>query len=217
MSNSQNLTDDIAAPVNAGEVAAAPEGAIDSGSAPSMVNADAAVQAGREGGTQDAAPSAPPEDEKPRVKKGSKKSKAVESLADFIALAYARKGQRISLKPKTQKLISKNPRLDDLELARLSELARGDMTLAVARQLMLAALEISNPVLKGSLRQFIGSVLRSHPAFASEELRAALNNLPEGPDVSEALSAVARADYSKNSAIPGKERRKKPDFAALRS
>jgi hypothetical protein len=217
MSNSQNLTNDIAASVDTGEAGTAPEGAVDSGSSPVPVNAGNAVQADQEGGAKDVPPSAPPGDEKPRVKKGSKKSKAVESLADFIASAYARKGQRVSLKPKTQKLISKNPRLDSSEFEHLSELAHGDITLAVARQLILAALEITNPVLKGSLREFVGSVLRAHPAFASDELRAALNNLPDGPDVDEALSAVARADYSKNLGLPEKMRRKKPNLVALRS
>lgn len=166
---------------------------------------------------QDASPPGPPEAEKTGAKKRSKKPRAAESLAEFIAMAYARKGQRVALKPKTQKLISKNPRLDGPEIDHLSELARGDVTLVVARQLLLAMFEVTNPVLKNSLREFVGGVLRAHPAFAPDGMQAALNNLPGGPDAGEALSAVTGADYSKNQALPEKLRRKKPELATLRS
>lgn len=216
MSNSQNLTDPIAETLDAGEASTAPERIGDPWPA-APVNAvesrgnDQAVLA------QDAPPQAPPISVEHGEKKRAKKSKAVVSLADFIAMAYARKGQRIALKPKTQKLISKNPRLDGPELDRLSEIARGDVTLAVARQLMLATLEVANPVLKSSLHEFVGGVLHAHPAFASDEIRAALNNLPEGPDVGETLSAVAGADYAKHHALPEKLRLKKPELATLRA
>lgn len=216
MSNSHNLTDEIADPVNASETDAATKTPVDSGPVLETVNTGD-VGEGHHAVSGDVGPLALPEDGASKGKKRSKKPHAVESLADFIASAYARKGQRVSLKPKIQKLISKNPRLDGPQLELLSELARGDMTLAVARQLLLATLEVSNPVLKGSLREFVGNVLRAHPAFASDEMRATLNNLPEGLDVDEAFSSVARADYSKNPALPENVRRKKPNLVALRS
>lgn len=216
MSNSQNTTDGVAEMSGAEEAGAAPTSAV--GLAPTVL-ADSVESAGgpQPVSAQDASIPGPTEAEKPVAKRRSKKPRAAESLADFIAMAYARKGQRVALKPKTQKLISKNPRLEGQEIDRLAELARGDVTLAVARQLLLAMLEVSNPVLKNSLREFVGGVLRAHPAFAPDEMQAALNNLPGGPDAGEALSSVAGADYSKNQALPEKLRRKKTETATLRS
>jgi hypothetical protein len=216
MSNSQNPTDGVAEMPGAEEAGAAPASAV--GLAPTTP-ADSVESAGgsQQVSVQDASSPGPTEAEKPGAKKRSKKPRAAESLADFIAMAYARKGQRVALKPKTQKLISKNPRLDGPEIDRLSDLARGDVTLAVARQLLLAILEVSNPLLKNSLREFVGGVLRAHPSFSPDEMQAALNNLPGGPNAGEALSAVVEADYSKNQALPEKLRRKKPELATLRS
>lgn len=213
MSNSQNLTDGIADTLDAD---VAPERTDDP--VPMVpVNAGESSRGDHAVSAQDAPPLTPSESVELGKKKRVKQSQVVESLASFIAMAYVRKGQRVALKPKTQKLILKNPRLDGPEFDRLSEIARGDVTLAVARQLMLVTLEVSNPVLKSSLREFIGGVLRSHPAFASDEMRAALNNLAEGPDIGEALSAVAGADYSKDQALPEKLRRKKAELATLRT
>jgi hypothetical protein len=154
---------------------------------------------------------------KPAAKKRSKRAQGIERLADLIAYAYSRKGQRVVLKHNVEKLISRNPTLDDSEIEHLLNLAHGDVTLAVPRQLLLVALGVSHSSLRASFREFVGRVLRTHPAFASEEMNAALNNLPDGPDVGQALAMIASVDYSKLSALPEKVRRKKATLAALRT
>jgi hypothetical protein len=155
--------------------------------------------------------------EKPTAKKGSKRAQKIEKLAELIAFAYSRKGQRVVLKPKVKKLICQKPMLNDSERNHLLDLARGDVRLAIPRQLLLVAFDVSHPALRASLRDFVGSALRTHPAFASEEMTAILKNLPDGPDVGDALTMIANLDYSKLAALPEKVRRKKADLAALRA
>jgi hypothetical protein len=127
--------------------------------------------------------------------KGTKTSKpkvTIETLEQFIEYAYSRKGQRVILKPKVEKAIAQNPRLDDGALSRLLALAAGDAPLAVPRQLLLLSREIEGyPALRSALGSFVSTVMLRHPAFADAKVQGALRNLPEALSAAEALTKVA--------------------------
>ncbi len=121
----------------------------------------------------------------------------VETLEQFIEYAYGRKGQRISMKPRAERRISKNSRLDDLATARLLQLASMDKVLAVPRQLLLFTREINGfPEIRSSITDFVFKVITGHPAFSDTGIQAAIRNLPDGPAPSAALEKI------KNLAIP---------------
>lgn len=147
---------------------------------------------------------------------GSGKPKEdIETLEQFIAYAYGRKGQRISLKPKVEKAIAQNPRLDDGALSRLLALAAGDALLAVPRQLLLVSRDIEGyPALQAALGSFVSTVMLRHPAFAAPGLQGALQNLPEALTAADALAKLAVF-------TPAEDGRKEPlkpaELQALRS
>lgn len=115
----------------------------------------------------------------------------IESLEQFIEYAYGRKGQRVSLKSKVEKVIAQNPRLDDGAMSRLLALAEGDALLAVPRQLLLVSRDIDGyPALRAALSSFVSTVMLRHPAFADSGVQAALRNLPEAPVPADALATV---------------------------
>lgn len=150
------------------------------------------------------------------VKKRARKPKKIESLAELIGFAYRQKGKAVNPKPKVIKHISQNPVLDADTFQELLTLANADIKLAVPVQLLIAAYRISHSGVRASIRDFVGTVLSQHPAFSSEEMNAALRNLPEGPDIPDALSLIANTDYRKLQSLPDKIRRKKRELTALR-
>lgn len=116
----------------------------------------------------------------------------IESLEQFIAYAYGRKGQRVSLKSKVEKAIAQSPRLDDGALSRLLALAANDALLAVPRQLLLVSRDIQGyPALRAALGSFVLTVMRCHPAFATLGIQGALQNLPEALSVEDTLAKLA--------------------------
>lgn len=131
----------------------------------------------------------------------------VETLEQFIEYAYGRRGQRITLKPKAEKLVSKNGRLDELAIARLLQLAATDKVLAVPRQLLLFTREISGiPEIRSSITEFVFKVITGHPAFSDPGVQAAIRNLPEGPPPSTALEKIKNlVTLAGSSAKPFKE------------
>lgn len=117
---------------------------------------------------------------------------AIETLEQFIEYAYSRKGQRVSLKPKVEKTIAQNSRLDDGAMSRLLVLAAGDALLAVPRQLLLLSRQIEGyPALRSALGSFVSTVMLRHPAFADSSIQGALRNLPEALSATDALNKVA--------------------------
>ena len=139
----------------------------------------------------------------------------IESLEQFIAYAYGRKGQRVSLKPKVEKAIAQNPRLDDGALSRLLALAAGDALLAVPRQLLLVSRDIQGyPALRAALGSFVSTVMRRHAAFAAPGIQGALQNLPEALSAADALAKLAAFTPVDEG---GKEPLKAADLQALRS
>lgn len=155
---------------------------------------------GEEKNVSESAP-ATPDQKQP----GASKSKVeIENLEQFIEYAYGRKGQRISLKSKTEKCIAQSPRLDDASISRLLLLAAGDTFLAVPRQLLLVSHSIEGyPSLRSALDSFVLTVMLRHPAFASSGIQASLQNLPEGLPTVEVLNKLT--DY-----VPPEEEGKDP-------
>lgn len=139
----------------------------------------------------------------------------IETLEQFIRYAYGRKGHRVSLKPKVEKAIAQNPRLDDGALSRLLALAVGDSLLAVPRQLLLVSRDIEGyPALRAALGNFVSTVMQRHPAFAAPGLQGALLNLPEALSATDALAKLASFTPLDEG---GKEPLKAADLQALQS
>lgn len=152
----------------------------------------------------------------PRPKAGSsiKPKVDIETLEQFIAYAYSRKGQRVTLKPKTERLIARNPRLDDGAISRLQTLTESDVLLAIPRQLLLVSREVEGlPELRATLNSFVSAVMFRHPVFANEGVQAAVRNLPDAPPIAEALRTVVTCVLIE---VEGKDRLKPSDLQALR-
>ena len=123
---------------------------------------------------------------------GGKPKLEIETLEQFIAHAFGRKGQRITLKSKVQRLIAQNPHLDDAAKSRLQALSSADVLLAVPRQLLLVSREVEGlPTLRGALTGFVSDIMFQHPAFSDPGVQACLRNLPDAPTVAAALRRVA--------------------------
>jgi len=156
-------------------------------------------------------------------KKKAKKSKKIprpeiQSLAQFIEVAYSRKGQRISLQSKVEKALSKNYVIDPEMKSKLLELAQSDILLAVPRQLLLASRKIVGyPQVKKELKDFIELVLKNHFIFSQNDLSAALNNLPGSPSPQEALNKVGKANLLTSEDYPLKNSFKSTDQDVLRA
>lgn len=126
---------------------------------------------------------------------GGTRSK-IESLEQFIAYAYSRRGQRVTLTPPVERLLrQQQPKLEPEARERLLQIAEADPLLAVPRQLLLAIRDIQgHPLLKNIVREFVGEVLVGHPIFSTPELAAAIKNLPGAPEPETALAIVANSD-----------------------
>jgi hypothetical protein len=150
------------------------------------------------------------------TRKRSSRSKKITNVAELIAYIYARKGKPVTLRPKVIKVVCQSPTLDPPAFNELLLLARNDLRLAVPVQLLLATLSISHTALRASLREFAGAVLREHPAFSSQQMNAALRNLPEAPDLERSLRLISSAEFLRRQPLPDKIKRKKRDLTALR-
>lgn len=156
------------------------------------------------------------DDSEPAVKeKGLTKPKPdAETLEQFVEHVYARKGQRVKLKPTVVRTIARNPHLDEVAAARLMVLADADVVLSVPRQLLLLSREMEGfPALRGSLASFVKEVMLRHAAFAAPGVLDAVRNLPEGPSMADAMAALAQFE-PKN--IEGKRELKPADLQVLR-
>jgi len=157
----------------------------------------------------------PPADHSGSSKRSSR-SKKISNAAELITYIYARKGKPITLSPKVVAVVCQSPTLDPPEFDELLRLARSDLRLAVPVQLLLVTLGISDTALRASLREFAGAVLRNHPAFSSQQMNAALRNLPEGPDVERSLKLISSVEFLKRQPLPDKMKRSKRELAGLR-
>lgn len=149
-----------------------------------------------------------------RLEAQGKAKTDIENIEQFIEHAYSRKGQRVTLKPKLEKQIAQNPKLDDAALSRLMEIAARDGQLAVPRQLLLLSRDIVGfPALRGALVDFVSTVMINHPVFADSGVQQALRNLPEAPSVATALAKVLGFNPPKQD---GKDSLKSSELQTLR-
>jgi hypothetical protein len=137
----------------------------------------------------------PPKESTMRRKPNSVKPD-IQTLEQFIAYVYSRKGQPVVLSSKTDRLIALGPRLDNDAKVRLLELAQKDILLAVPRQLLLVTLQTQNSKVRGELREFVSEALRKHTAFSSEPMLAALKNLSDSPPLEKALELAASTSFA---------------------
>lgn len=121
----------------------------------------------------------------------SKSKPEIENLEQFLAYAFGRKGQRVVLKPKVEKLIAPSPRLDEAARDRLFALADADALLAVPRELLLVSREVSGlPALRAAINEFALDVMLRHPIFSDADLQASLRNLPDAMSTGETLKRI---------------------------
>ncbi len=141
----------------------------------------------------------------------------IETLAQFIAHAYAQKGRKIGLKDKTERAIARNSRLSDEDKARLAELARADRLFAVPRQLLLISREVQGyQTLRSALRGYVHEAMLGHPIFSRPELQAAIQNLPEAPRPARAIAMVSEAEHKGESDDPDEPSLKPTELEELR-
>lgn len=123
---------------------------------------------------------------------GKKAKTEPETLEQFIEYAYARKGRRLTLSPKTERQIVQAARLDDAAISRLLHLAKADTLLAVPRQILLVSQEVTGlPGLRAALTSFVTTVMMRHPVFGDAGVKGALRNLPDGGTPAEVVANVA--------------------------
>lgn len=125
------------------------------------------------------------------VKKRSIKADEIQTFESFIEYAYGRKGKPLKLSPKLEKQIAQSARLDDAARSRLLQLAKGDLLLAVPRQLLLLSRDIEGfPALHSALKSFVLDVMCNHTVFRDLAVQATLRNLPDGLTPISALGKV---------------------------
>ncbi|MBP9217363.1 MAG: hypothetical protein KBD39_01285 [Sterolibacterium sp.] len=132
------------------------------------------------------------ESDKPTKALSLKTKQKIESLEQFIEHAYSnRRGQPVKLDLKLQNTLDKQPDLNEAAKERLLNLFNGDSLLRVSRQLLLASKEITDsPKLRAVLKDFVKMAMLRHPAFESERVKAALQNLPDTRPI-DAMKVVA--------------------------
>ena len=165
-------------------------------------------------GPESGAAEATPGQSEPKDGGQPKPKHEIETLEQFIAHVYARKGQRVALKQKVERAIAQKPHLDEAARSRLMALADADPMLAVPRQLLLLSREVEGfPALRAALTDFVKGVMLRHPAYAAPGIQAAVLNLPESPTTVDAMTALATYEPEK---VAGKEPYKPAELQALR-
>lgn len=183
------------APLAAPEASVAALHSVSTSEAPEPEVAKAGVQASVPDTAAAQQASGTPRTAGPESSGGAPATKAskpdIETLEQFIEYAYGRKGKPVVLKPKLESKLAQNPRLDEAGLSRLQTLAKGDVLLAVPRQLLLLSRDIQgSPGLRAALVSFVSNVMLRHAAFDDAGVQAAVRNLPEGLPATQALTQL---------------------------
>lgn len=129
-----------------------------------------------------------------RGEKAGTKQEKPESLADYIAYAYGRKGQKLAdLKEKAGLIrnLATNHRLGERE-AELLSIAEKDATLAVPRHLVLVSREFQGyPSLRNELLGFVKKAILQHPLFREQPaLTLFINQGDFSPSALEAMRLI---------------------------
>ena len=94
------------------------------------------------------------------TKARTKSKQEISTLEHFIAYAYGRKGQPLSVKSKVLQEISSNTQIPVEGLAALQRLAVADRQFCVPRQILLASREIEGfSTIKEALRAFVQTAM----------------------------------------------------------
>ena len=120
---------------------------------------------------------------------------AVQTIAELLRAAYGGKRKRLTVPKNALVAMRSAPKPTDLEWGDALNLARADRTLERTREVMFFIGErmTAHPgaVL---LREFVGQVLRAHPAFLP--LDGVLRNLPDAMSVEVAIKHVWSQSFS---------------------
>jgi len=153
---------------------------------------------------------------KPKTKMVRQKRPAVElsSLEQLIEHAYRKKGQKIALGSKQEKLVAQNMHLSDDAVRRLNDSAAEDKHFAVPVQLLLLAR--SAPRVRAAIRQFVEQLLLTHPMLKDPSLQATIRNMDNSPRPEEALATIVAIDRVQADADAG-GKLKDRDFSLLKA
>jgi hypothetical protein len=112
--------------------------------------------------------------------RSTNKAPAVQTFAQLLREVYQGKRTRLKLPKNALEAIQSAAKPDHAERVQLIDLAKADRTLQKTRDLMLFSAErLSTQPVATLVREFVGDVLRDHPAFRSPSIDGVLRNLPE--------------------------------------
>jgi hypothetical protein len=114
----------------------------------------------------------------------------------LIRESYRGKRKRLNVTRAALDELQSGLKLEAANREDLVRLSASDKTLERTRELMLLSAErFGNSTLAGIVRDIVGDVLRSHPAFVATALAGVLENLPEALNDDAALQVVASQSY----------------------
>ena len=134
--------------------------------------------------------------------KSKKRSKTppIDSMGQLLRRVYTGRRLKSKLTKKEASAMGATARLDELEREELLTLAMSDRLLDRTRQLMLFVdgLEphVVPRVVKVQLNDFVGGVLRRHPAYRTGRLGGVLEHLPQAPKEDIAVQEMVSQDFS---------------------
>jgi hypothetical protein len=121
----------------------------------------------------------------------------LQSFGDLLRAAYGGNQRRLIPKKAEIAAMSCAAKLEPSEREELLGRAASDRTLERTRELMLLGMaRFDTPALVSQLREFVGEVLRRHPAFLAESLAAALENRPDGPSEEGAVRTLTTQAFT---------------------
>lgn len=140
--------------------------------------------------------------EKPPARRASD-APAMQTFAQLLRAVYEGKRKRLNLPKNALEAIYAAPKPDHAERVQVLSLAKADRTLERTRELMLFSAErLAAHPLGALVREFVGDVLREHPAFRSP-LDGVLRNLPEAMNDDAAIEHLWSRPFASLSWLEG--------------
>lgn len=141
----------------------------------------------------------------------------IDDIAKFLTYAYSRKGQRVAISAKVKKALHANYNFHEKSRTRLREIAKDDALLAVPRQILLSARKANvSRNLKNSILNFVGDVMKQHPAFSIPEVEQVFSRSVHSTDPGGVLTALGAINYSKLPGIDNGKQFKPKDYNVLK-